>query len=281
MMQGDPVTMDYQQFQEGLPEDTPHIKQPVACDVSGDGQVGLVDPFEPELVEKHRNDELNQGKDFSVLGSPDQTPCPLYESIVDTSNIQPQTPPPRTVGTWSRKPCHCTRSQCLKLYCECFASGAMCINCDCSNCHNNSEHQIKRHKAIKSCLGRNPDAFRPKIAGGKSGVVRGRHNKGCNCKRSGCLKNYCECYEANIMCTSSCKCVGCRNYDEGSQMSLKWKTASVGDKRPEFTSSVVEAVCGCLLTQAEREAQSLTQAEHRVLEEFGHCLSQIVKTAFK
>lgn len=39
--------------------------------------------------------------------------------------------------------------------------------------------------------------YRPKIGKAKSGgpdIIR-RHNKGCNCKRSGCLKNYCECYE--------------------------------------------------------------------------------------
>jgi len=32
---------------------------------------------------------------------------------------------------------------------------------------------------------------------GKGGAVR-QHCKGCNCKRSGCLKNYCECYEVSI-----------------------------------------------------------------------------------
>lgn len=51
-------------------------------------------------------------------------------------------------------------------------------------------------RSIKSCLERNPNAFRPKIGKGReTGDDIRRHNKGCNCKRSGCLKNYCECYE--------------------------------------------------------------------------------------
>lgn len=35
-----------------------------------------------------------------------------------------------------------------------------------------------------------------------------RHKKGCNCKRSGCLKNYCECHEAKVACSENCKCTG-------------------------------------------------------------------------
>lgn len=50
---------------------------------------------------------------------------------------------------------------------------------------------------------------RPKIgkARDQSDTLR-RHTKGCNCKRSGCLKNYCECYEAKIVCSANCKCIG-------------------------------------------------------------------------
>lgn len=47
----------------------------------------------------------------------------------------------------------------------------------------------------QTCLDRNPEAFKPKIGKGKEGESDRRHSKGCNCKRSGCLKNYCECYE--------------------------------------------------------------------------------------
>ena len=103
-------------------------------------------------------------------------------------------------GIRPRKPCNCTKSQCLKLYCDCFANGEFCFMCNCMNCFNNIENEEHRQRAIKSCLERNPNAFRPKIGKARDTgdtPIR-KHTKGCNCKRSGCLKNYCECYEVRF-----------------------------------------------------------------------------------
>ncbi|XP_066475701.1 tesmin [Tiliqua scincoides] len=214
----------------------------------------------------------------------------------------------------SKKPCNCTKSQCLKLYCDCFANGDFCNNCNCNNCYNNPQHESERFKAIKviqACLDRNPEAFLPKIGKGKLGDIKPRHNKGCNCKRSGCLKNYCECFEAKIMCSSICKCVGCKNYEESpdrktlmnmpNHMEFKSyeENESVSFSNFEILSKlrkdsrqsstcisweVVEATCACLLAQAEeaeKEAYSVCLAERMILEEFGRCLSQILHSEFK
>ncbi|XP_006824909.1 protein lin-54 homolog [Saccoglossus kowalevskii] len=221
-------------------------------------------------------------------------------------------------GTRPRKPCNCTKSQCLKLYCDCFANGEFCSNCNCTNCFNNLEHESERAKAIKSCLERNPLAFHPKIGKGKEGQADRRHNKGCNCKRSGCLKNYCECYEAKIMCSSICKCVGCKNFEESpdrktlmhladaaevrvqQQTAAKTKLSSqiqdlpskpsilanTGERLPFsfITSDVAEATCHCLLAQAEEAERTNTshrEAEQMILEEFGRCLLEIINSASK
>lgn len=130
-----------------------------------------------------------------------------------------------------RKSCNCKNSRCLKLYCECFASGVYCNNCNCRNCCNNVMNEVRRKLAIETTLERNPDAFRPKIAqspvpigiakkAANSGWVRQVHHKGCHCKKSHCLKKYCECFQANILCSENCKCQDCKNYEGSAERKL-------------------------------------------------------------
>lgn len=49
-------------------------------------------------------------------------------------------------------------------YCECFAAGIYCDNCNCISCQNNVENEAARKEAVGATLERNPYAFRPKIA---------------------------------------------------------------------------------------------------------------------
>ncbi|XP_035731555.1 protein lin-54 homolog isoform X3 [Vespa mandarinia] len=227
------------------------------------------------------------------------------------ANVEPN-------GIRPRKPCNCTKSQCLKLYCDCFANGEFCHMCNCNNCSNNLGNEEERQRAIKSCLERNPNAFRPKIGKGReTGDDIRRHNKGCNCKRSGCLKNYCECYEAKIPCSANCKCIGCRNIEEPnlekkslkdladaaevrtaqltlnkaklqlSEMAFRPPAVSNTGARQPFnflTDKVVEMTCQCLMAQAyeaERDMFDDETSQRLIIEEFGRCLKEIIESAHK
>lgn len=104
------------------------------------------------------------------------------------------------------KPCKCKRSRCLKMYCDCFAAQLYCTGqCTCQDCYNTDLpwHAAARKEVIDLILEKNPNAFENKVQ-----VIE---HRGCNCKRSNCLKKYCECYAVGLHCTDTCKCVSCLN----------------------------------------------------------------------
>ena len=150
----------------------------------GGGGIGMSDTAtESALTSPHRSRGLIMSPGEGVLGwhpSPGRH-GPLASPSSATHFSLPITGPSSTgtgvggvvpaaaaaaAGGASRTACNCKNSRCLKLYCVCFSSGLYCFeSCNCVNCYNNYASEGTRQHAIENTLERNPNAFRPKIAG--------------------------------------------------------------------------------------------------------------------
>lgn len=115
--------------------------------------------------------------------------------------------------------CNCKKSRCLKLYCDCFRVTKYCDGCNCNDCDNLYKREPIRQNAIQSIMDRNPEAFKPRVSeeaklnsgSSQNPTISKSHLSGCHCKKSACLKKYCECYTGQAPCSDRCRCQDCKN----------------------------------------------------------------------
>jgi len=86
--------------------------------------------------------------------------------------------------------CCCTKTKCIKKYCECFSNNRYCKDCHCIDCMNKFIY-LNNNVNLKESF-ENEKIF-------------------CTCAKSNCNKKYCECYKSGKKCNDKCRCVNCLN----------------------------------------------------------------------
>ena len=180
---------------------------------------------------KHKNNEIqnlnnNEKGAFSLLKN--------YENKkINNNNNNNNSYIKNELGEQNNKiHCTCKKTRCVKKYCECYSNKVFCYNCKCENCENKPNF-INDNIKDNDTMNNNKKENEEEINEDKyNNTINNKQNNEtinddmndsnskkliiCTCSKSGCNKNYCECFKAKVKCNNKCRCIKCLNKPEDS-----------------------------------------------------------------
>ena len=138
-------------------------------------------------------------------------PPPVIHKTEETMIFQLESFHSRTKMAPGIRRCTCSKTKCLKKYCECLANNQYCYNCSCVDCHNLPSFQQEKLKDNSE-----------KIT--------------CTCTRSNCNKKYCECFKTGKKCSDNCRCLNCKNRTDSKMFTVDAKKEESEDIQKDIFS---------------------------------------------
>jgi hypothetical protein len=101
--------------------------------------------------------------------------------------------------------------------------------------------------------------------------------KQCNCKRSSCLKLYCECFTSGICCSESCCCLDCHNLEKIHKVAIpvpKKKSGNIVDIDGTATDVDAEADADTNKDVDKRDSSDATNENTNNIDQTNHTLEK-------
>jgi len=151
--------------------------------------------------------------------------------------------------------CTCTKSRCLKKYCECFANNEFCFGCECLNCYNLPQYRIKSSINYSSVSNTGEITKKDDC---ESNLESQKVDLICNCTKSNCMKKYCECFKAGQGCKEMCRCINCENNKEIKVVKKEVLTEAEKEKR-KVSRNPINFIIEGISVYIQNENISVTQ----------------------